>query len=74
MYLTLVLQRVGVVDTCLAGYGVLIQSVRYKGAELLHLGEHGEKLGGVLGVFDTGSTCIEMPRGLFGGKGSVILG
>mmetsp|Transcript_36907 Transcript_36907/g.83214 ORF Transcript_36907/g.83214 Transcript_36907/m.83214 type:complete len:595 (-) Transcript_36907:840-2624(-) len=51
----------------LTGYGVKIISVQYAGRELLELGPKGKHFGGILGVFDTGSTCLEMPRGLFKG-------
>jgi len=51
----------------LTGYGVKIVSVQYAGRELLELGPKGRHFGGILGVFDTGSTCLEMPRGLFQG-------
>lgn len=49
------------------GYGILIVSLKYNGVELMDLGNAGKKRGGVMGVMDTGSTCMEVPRGLFNG-------
>ena len=49
----------------LTGYGVNITSIMYGGKELLELGSRGLLAGGTMGVFDTGSTCLNLPRGLF---------
>ena len=51
----------------LTGYGVNITSISYGGKELLELGERGQKARGTMGIFDTGSTCLNLPRGLFNG-------
>jgi len=51
----------------LTGYGVNITSVTYGGKELLELDDRGVMAGGTMGVFDSGSTCLNLPRGIFNG-------
>ena len=49
------------------GYGVNITSITYGDTQLLELGARGQPAGGTMGVFDSGSTCLNLPRGLFNG-------
>ena len=44
-----------------------ITSITYGDTQLLELGARGLPAGGTMGVFDSGSTCLNLPRGLFNG-------
>ena len=44
-----------------------ITSITYGDTQLLELGARGQPAGGTMGVFDSGSTCLNLPRGLFNG-------